>query len=228
VRKLPPQDAKKGLINKARRFVEGLEHDGELGHARWRLFAGETMRQRLFRPEALAQMPTPVGAHIEQLAAKAAHLDPIARSLYVDVKSYLVDNCLVKMDRMSMAVSLEVRVPLLDKEVVELAFQVPSHLKLQGGRTKVLLKQIAARHVPADCVYRPKEGFSIPIKNWLKAELHPLMEDLLDSDRLRSEGIFNAGVIAGLMEEHLNNKANHSHILWTLMVFQDWRRRWSV
>jgi asparagine synthase (glutamine-hydrolysing) len=228
VRTLPPQDAKKGLINKARRFVEGLKHDDELGHARWRLFAGEAMRQRLFRPEALAQMATPVGAHIEQLAAKAAHLDAIARSLYVDVKSYLVDNCLVKMDRMSMAVSLEVRVPLLDKEVVELAFQVPSHLKLQGGRTKVLLKQIAARHVPDTCIYRRKEGFSIPIKNWLKAELRPLMEDLLDSDRLRSEGIFNAGEIATLMEEHLNNKANHSHILWTLMVFQDWRRRWSV
>jgi asparagine synthase (glutamine-hydrolysing) len=228
VRALPPQDAKKGLINKARRFVEGLEHDDELGHARWRLFAGEATRQRLFRPEAFAQMPTPVGAHIEHLAAKAAHLDEVARGLYIDVKSYLVDNCLVKMDRMSMAVSLEVRVPLLDKEVVELAFQVPSYLKVQNGRTKMLLKKVAARHVPADCVYRPKEGFSIPIKNWLKAELRPLMDDLLDSDRLRSEGIFNAGFIAALMEEHLNNKANHSHILWTLMVFQDWRRRWSV
>lgn len=144
------------------------------------------------------------------------------------MKSYLVDNCLVKTDRMSMAVSLEVRVPLLDKEVVELAFQVPSRLKLQDGRTKVLLKQVAARHVPDDCIYRPKEGFSIPIKNWLKADLRPLMEDLLDSERLRSEGIFNTGVIATLIEEHLNNKANHSHILWTLMVFQDWRKRWNV
>ena len=86
---------------------------------------------------------------------------------------------------------------------------------------------MAARHVPAGCIYRPKEGFSIPIKNWIKSELRPLMEELLSYQRLRSEGVFNAATVARLMEEHLKNKANHSHILWTAMVFQDWRRRWS-
>lgn len=228
VRRLPPQEAKKGLINKARRFVEGLEHAEGLGHARWRLFTGEVMRHRLFRPEALSQMPTPVEAHIERLAARAAHLDDVARGLYIDVKSYLVDNCLVKVDRMSMAVSLEVRVPLLDKEIVELAFRVPSNLKVINGQTKVLLKRVAARHLPTECIYRPKEGFSIPIKNWLKAELRPLMEELLAPKRLNSEGIFDSDTVAALIQEHLANKANHSHILWTAMVFQDWRRRWKI
>ncbi|MEJ2083968.1 MAG: asparagine synthase C-terminal domain-containing protein, partial [Acidobacteriota bacterium] len=152
----------------------------------------------------------------------------VDRALYLDFKSYLVDNCLVKMDRMSMAVSLEARVPLLDKEVVELAFRVPSRLKVNSGKTKILLKRIASRHVPEECVYRPKEGFSIPIKTWLKAECRPLMEDLLSTDQLGAEGIFDASVAERLKQEHLSNRANHSHILWTMMVFQDWRRRWKV
>ncbi|MEJ2147343.1 MAG: asparagine synthase (glutamine-hydrolyzing) [Acidobacteriota bacterium] len=228
VRRLPPQEAKKGLVNKALRFVEGLEHDHSLGHARWRLFVGEAMRKQLFTPEALRQMPSPVDTHLTRLATRTEHLSDVDRALYLDFKSYLVDNCLVKMDRMSMAVSLEARVPLLDKEVVELAFRVPSRLKVNSGKTKILLKRIASRHVPEECVYRPKEGFSIPIKTWLKAECRPLMEDLLSTDQLGAEGIFDASVAERLKQEHLSNRANHSHILWTMMVFQDWRRRWKV
>src|SRR5690606_27231613 len=135
---------------------------------------------------------TPVGHHITRLAQQAAHRDPIDRALYIDVKSYLVDNCLVKMDRMSMANSLEARVPLLDKDLVELAFRMPSRLKVAQGRTKVLLKRVAARHVPRECIYRPKEGFSIPIQQWLKTDFRPLMEELLAPRRLAAEGLFDA------------------------------------
>lgn len=221
-----PKPAKKGLINKALRFVEGVRHPDSIGHARWRLFAGEAMRAQLFTPEAHQLMPTPAIGHILDLFEQAGERSTLNRRLYVDVKSYLVDNCLVKSDRMSMAVSLEARVPLLDKELVAMAFQIPDALKIAKGRTKVLLKKVAAKHVPNACVYRPKEGFSIPIKNWLKKELRPLMDDLLDRHTIQSQGLFNSTYVERLKQEHLSGIANHSHVIWSMMVFQAWRKRW--
>ncbi|MEM7504889.1 MAG: asparagine synthase (glutamine-hydrolyzing) [Pseudomonadota bacterium] len=228
IERLPPAEKKKGLLNKAKRFVEGLDHDPELLHTRWRLFAGESQRQALFSSDAKARMPTPIGDHILRYAARANGCDEVTQMLYIDVKSYLVDNCLVKMDRMSMACSLEARVPLLDKDVVDLAFRIPSELKIARGETKSLLKRVAAQHVPSACVYRPKEGFSIPIKQWLKTDFRPLMEELLAPTRLAAEGLFQPGTIERLKSEHLTGRANHSHILWAVMVFQDWRQRWQV
>jgi len=228
VRALPPRPQKKGWVNKARRFVEGVGHDARLGHARWRLFAGEALRHELFTPEALAAMDTPTGEHVLRRSAEAGERDDVDRALYVDVKSYLVDNCLVKVDRMSMACSLETRVPLLDHELVELAFRVPSGLKVGGGATKILLKRVAARHVPRECVYRPKQGFSIPIKQWLFGPLRPLTEELLDATRLRAEGLLRVETVERLKREHAAGRENHSHVLWALLVFQDWRRRWAA
>ncbi|MEX0741501.1 MAG: asparagine synthase C-terminal domain-containing protein, partial [Phycisphaeraceae bacterium] len=228
IRAMPPGLQKKGLRNKAKRFVEGFEHEDALGHARWRLFAGSATRRALFLPEALAQLSTPPGAHIERLFQQADGADALDQALYVDVKSYLTDNCLVKMDRMSMVASLEARVPLLDKELVALAFAVPAELKLAGGQTKPLLKSVAARHVPASCVYRPKEGFSVPIKHWLKTGFRPLMEAMLSPRRVREQGLFEPVVVERLKAEHLAGRANHSHVLWSLIVFHDWRERWGV
>jgi asparagine synthase (glutamine-hydrolysing) len=225
---LRPRPEKKGLVNKARRFVEGLGHDERLGHARWRLFAGSALRRELFAPEAFGALTTPVEAHVLALAAEAGARSELDRALYVDLKSYLSDNCLVKIDRMAMACSLEGRVPLLDPELIELAFHLPPELKLHRGRTKPLLKRVAARHVPADCVYRAKQGFSIPIKNWLDHELRPLVDDLLSPDRLRREGVFRVETVERLRREHGAGTANHSHVLWALLVFEDWRARWAV
>jgi asparagine synthase (glutamine-hydrolysing) len=228
VEALPPTAAKKGLVNKAKRFVAGASMDPALGHARWRLFLEDSERQRLFTPSAYAQLPTPVGAHIERLNDEAADVNARDRALYVDFSSYLVDNCLAKVDRMSMACSIEARVPLLDKEVVELAFQLPAEHKYTGSETKILLKRVAARHVPRQCVYRPKQGFSIPIKNWLKTEFRDLLEDSLSPQRIAADGLFEPAEISRLKEEHLANRANHSHVLWGLLVFQDWLTRWRV
>jgi asparagine synthase (glutamine-hydrolysing) len=228
VRALPPTAAKKGLINKAKRFVEGFDHDEHLGHARWRVFAGETTRSELFTAAALEAMHTPVGSHVAELRREAHGRDRRDQALYIDLRSYLVDNCLVKVDRMSMACSLETRVPLLDPELIELAFRMPSSLKYSMRRTKILLKRVASRHVPKECVYRPKQGFSIPIKNWLRGEFKPLVEDLLARDRIDREGIFEPEMVERLKREHQENRANHSHILWSLLVFQDWRERWGI
>jgi len=125
-----------------------------------------------------------------------------------------------------MAVSLEARVPYLDTELVELAFRMPDCFKVADGETKVLLKQVASHHVPRECIYRPKEGFSIPIKNWLNMDLRPKMEELLNPEKLANQGLFNPETVNRLKLEHRSGMANHSHILWSLMVFQAWSNRW--
>jgi asparagine synthase (glutamine-hydrolysing) len=225
---LPPTSAKKGFVNKARRFIQGARLEPDWGHARWRVFCDEALRARLFTEDARRALKTPVGAHILALRERAQDQDRRDQALYVDFSSYLADNCLAKVDRMSMACSIEARVPLLDRELVELAFRVPPDLKYDRRHSKILLKRIAARRLPRDCVYRPKEGFSIPIKNWLREEFRGLVEHHLDSTRLRAQGIFESAVVARLWQEHLANRANHSHILWSLLVFQQWRERWNV
>jgi asparagine synthase (glutamine-hydrolysing) len=225
---MPPTAAKKGLVNKGRRFIEGARLDADWGHARWRVFCDEALRTRLFTEDTRRALVTPVGAHILALRERAKDRDPRDQALYVDFSSYLVDNCLAKVDRMSMACSIEARVPLLDRELVELAFRVPPALKYDRRHSKILLKRIAARRLPRDCVYRPKEGFSIPIKNWLREEFRGLVEHHLDSARLREQGLFEPAVVERLWQEHLGNRANHSHILWSLLVFQQWHERWSV
>lgn len=225
---LKPRSAKKGPVNMARRFVQGFDADTTLGHARWRLFAAADQLERLFGADARAALETPVNEHIVSLAQRADGRSPLDTALYVDVKSYLSDNILVKVDRMSMACSLEARVPYLDHDLVELAFRMPERFKVHRRQTKVLLKKVAARHLPHDCVYRAKQGFSIPIKTWLGNEFRPLLDEHLSQRRIVDDGLFDAAEIERLKGEHFAGRENHSHVLWTLLVFQDWRRRWGV
>jgi asparagine synthase (glutamine-hydrolysing) len=226
VARLRPRSEKKGLINKARRFVEGAAEQSAMGHCRWRMFLSDAIRTRLFTPDAMREFEKPAEQHILDLFGEAGDRSEVDKALYVDTKSYLCDNILTKVDRMSMAVSLEARVPLLDRNLVELAFSVPAELKVAGSNTKVLLKQVAARYVPRNCVYREKEGFSIPIKTWLGTQFRPIMEDLLDKKRIHDAGLFQADTIEELKTEHLIGIANHSHLLWSLIVFEAWRDRW--
>lgn len=228
VHRLKPQKKKKGMINKAKRFVEGASLPESLAHSRWRLFLNQHQRQQLLTHEAQQLMPTSVEDHIVKLFEKTKVRNEIDQWLYVDLKSYLCDNILVKVDRMSMACSLEARVPFLDHELVEMAFQMPPHYKLFNRKTKYLLKKIAAKKIPHDCVFRQKEGFSIPMKQWLSTEFRPLLEEHLAPQQIKQEGIFQVQKINQLKNEHFSGKANHSHILWMLLVFQDWRKRWKV
>ncbi len=223
---LPPTEKKKGLINKLKRFIEGGACPPELAHTRWRMFINQQLREQLFTPQALSQCHQPVGQHINDLFAQSGPRGELNQGLYVDVKSYLCDNILTKVDRMSMAVSLETRVPYLDKDLVSLAFQVPERFKLERGSTKAILKRVAARKIPRECVYRPKEGFSIPIKHWLKTEFSPLMHALLNKQTIEADGLFSWPLIQRLQDEHQRGSHNHSHILWALIVLHDWRRRW--
>ena len=151
--------------------------------------------------------------------------DPLDRALYVDVKTYLVDDILTKVDKMSMAVSLEARVPLLDHRLLEFAATVPSSLKLRNGRSKSLLKRYLERRVPKAIVDRPKQGFEAPIGRWLRGPLAPLVDDLLLERRFRERGIFDHAVVARLWHEHREGARDHRHRLWSLMMLELWFRQ---
>ncbi|MGE3508406.1 MAG: asparagine synthase (glutamine-hydrolyzing) [Vicinamibacterales bacterium] len=155
---------------------------------------------------------------------RCASGDPVTRALYVDLKTYLPDDILVKVDRMSMAVSLEAREPLLDHELVTLAASVPTALKLRRGRGKYLLRRLLARRLPAAIVNRPKQGFAVPIAAWLRGPLKPVVDDLLLGSRFAGRGIFDVPVVRRLWREHADGSGDHRHRLWSLIMLELWFR----
>jgi asparagine synthase (glutamine-hydrolysing) len=143
------------------------------------------------------------------------------------VNTYLVDDIMTKVDRMSMAVSLEAREPLLDHRLLEFAAQVPSGLKLKNGRGKHLLRRVLERRLPKTLVDRPKQGFAAPIGQWLRGPLSPLVNDLLLDGRFRTRGIFDSSYVARLWREHRSNRQDHCHRLWSLMMLELWFRQFA-
>ena len=226
IRGLRPRSAKKGLVNRAIRFVEGLDRPASVGHAKWRMYLNAAQARGLFTDDAWAAASAPLDRHLADMLDGVKPPAGIDRALRADYASFLADDILVKLDRSSMATSLEARVPYLDKEVVELAFRMPPSIKIRGGTGKWVLKQAAARHLPREIVQRPKEGFSAPIKQWLCGRGRPLMEDLLDERRLAAAGLFHPDRLRALKREHLDGRRNHAHLLWSLMIFQAWEQRW--
>lgn len=222
---VPPQAAKKGLINKVKRFTEGAALPAALQHTRWMTFMTDQDKRVLYQPDLHSAIngTTPT-AMITNYFQRVAHADPLAQQQYVDVKTYLAENILTKVDRMSMAASIEARVPLLDHRIVEFALNLPPHLKMQHGQTKVLLRKVMAERLPATILTKPKQGFSIPLKHWLCGPLRPLMADLLSAQSIHNRGCFQPEPIRQWMAEHLAGRANHSHRLWGLMVFELWQR----
>ena len=220
----PPSERKKGLVNKLKRFTAGLvEAPAEIEHYRWMTYLSPAAKQRLYTPALRAALAdADVYRPVRESLRSAGTDDLLNRQLYTDLGIYLADDILVKVDRMSMATSLETRAPFLDVDVMELAFSMPGHLKIRGGERKYVLKRAMANILPPSILRRSKEGFSIPMKNWLKQDLAPLVHDLLSPERVSRRGWVEPRAVAARIDAHAAGRENHAHVLFSLMVLERW------
>ena len=173
-----------------------------------------------------AEQGSPVSGESGAVAPFDLALDPAApdalRMMYCDAVSYLPDDILCKVDRASMAVSLEVHCPFLDHRVAELAARIPIEMKIRGGTGKQILRQMLYREAPRALFERPKAGFGIPVGEWIKGPLRDWAENLLDARRLRSEGWLDAARVEQRWREHLSGERDSTGALWSVLMFEAW------
>jgi asparagine synthase (glutamine-hydrolysing) len=220
VRRLPVSHANMSLDFRAKRFILAADRPLAERHHAW-LGAGAAS---LLRPD-LTNGHSPFDMLDEHVRHTTTY-DRLSQVLYLDMKMYLEGDILTKVDRASMACSLEVRVPLLNKRLVDLIAPLPIELKLRGWTRKYLLRRALAGRLPPEIIRRPKKGFSFPVARWLRAELRPLVLDLLSEDRLRRQGLFDAAQISKLLQDHFEGRADNRKVVWTLLVFQLWHERY--
>jgi asparagine synthase (glutamine-hydrolysing) len=146
--------------------------------------------------------------------------------LWLDLVGYLPDDILVKLDRASMAMSLETRVPFLDRAVLDLAWRLPLEAKVHGSETKRVLRTVLHRHVPAALVDRPKMGFGVPIGSWLRGPLRPWAEDLLGRPRLDAQGVLDPEPVRRAWDAHQSGRLDLGYALWDVLMLEGWLDRW--
>ena len=212
---------------RGKNFLRHVARDGQGRYVDSVTFFHADERQALLSPE----LQRGIGAwdserYFAQGFERFRHLPEKAQLMAFDFETYLPEDCLVKVDRMSMAHSIESRVPLLDHLVVEFAASLPASMKMPGGRLKHLLKELAFSFVPRELLDRPKQGFGVPVGHWFRGELREAFGDILGSPLTRQRGYFNDGFINRILTEHLNGKRDHSSRLWQLLVFELWHRQY--
>lgn len=195
------------------RFVDSLSYFGADAK---RSLLGEAIKRDLNGHNS--------SAAFENLFAEPRSADQIERLLYLDSKTYLPGDILTKVDRMSMAHSIEARVPLLDHELIEFVETIPSNFKLRGQTTKHILKQAMADLIPKEIVHRPKMGFGVPLRKWLNNELRELLYDTLTDRRARERGLLNPRAVLALLDEHARGRRDNSLHLWGLLNLELWHR----
>lgn len=228
VRRLPVSRANISLDFKAKRFISGAGHPPEIRNQIWLgSFSG---------PEALAVLSRDVRESLARTdlfdvarehMRRAPASDPLGKLQYVDLKMYLQDCILVKVDRASMACSLEVRAPMLDHRFVELVAGLPTSWKLRRLRTKHIFKRAMRPWLPRGIVDRPKKGFGIPVAEWLRGPLKGMMLDLLAPARLIGQGILDPAAVGRMVEDHLEGRRDNRKPIWTLLMLQLWMENWG-
>jgi asparagine synthase (glutamine-hydrolysing) len=225
VGRMPVDHGNISLDFKLKQFLRGASEPLALAHQRWiGSFSGEEISRLL--------VGDPAGGfdveaeHLARARSLAPGADSLTRSLALYQDTYLPDDILAKVDRASMACSLEVRAPFLDTGLVDRIETLPSVYKYGRGQTKRLLKRAASGRLPASILQRPKKGFGIPVARWLRGELSPLLDRMLSPSRLERQGLFRTDEVARWVLEHKSGVRDHRKPLWTLLIFQLWHDFW--
>ena len=206
---------------KLARSLQGVEAAGLI-----ELYALE--RSRVDAPTRLVPGAQRLPDLVDQPDCWPQGVDPEQTMMFLDLAGYLPDNNLVKVDRASMSVGLEIRSPLLDHRVVELAFRLPLAMRLGQDRGKLVLWRLLERHVPRALFERRKQGFGVPVGSWLRGPLRDWAEGLLDERRLREDGLLDADAVEAVWAQHMVQGRNRSQLLWHLLMFQAWREFWRT
>ncbi len=223
---LPDRPQKKGVINMLKRYLQGARLPEAGAHLRWQFFGGPAQDRVLFTSEFLGRInPAPFRQVAEYLARCDAR-DVVNRELYLDTRFMMTDSVLMKVDKMSMASSLEIRVPLLDHVLVEFLASLPGDWKLKGFRTKHLFRAALKGILPDSIIERGKQGYSLPVKNLLRTDFKEWMIGLLHESPVLKRCVREAA-IDRLIAEHLALKHNHNHVLWALMNVAIWDAKFS-
>ncbi|HHO48759.1 MAG TPA: asparagine synthase (glutamine-hydrolyzing) [Desulfobacteraceae bacterium] len=221
---LPDQPQKKGMVNMLKRFVEGANLDPSGSHLRWQYFLNEGLEQNLFSEMMKGRITRDPFRQVRDYAGKCDAEDQVNREIYLDMRFMMTDSVLMKVDRMSMASSLEIRVPLLDHVLVEFLAALPGDWKLKGMQTKHIFRAALADLLPDSVVNRGKQGYSLPVKHLLRDELKGYMQELLNDSPIIRESL-DVGYVNLLIDEHCSLKHNHNHILWALINTAIWHNR---
>ncbi|HEV8722973.1 MAG TPA: asparagine synthase (glutamine-hydrolyzing) [Candidatus Binatia bacterium] len=212
---------------KLKQFLKGDGASAETRFFLWRGAFGNNEKNDLLTPDIRRELAGhDAYEDVDRYIRESGLTKELERILYLAMKLYLQDNNLVTVDRASMANGLEVRCPLLDKDVVEFVCRLPMNYKLNGFTTKYLLKRSAAGMLPRNIIYRQKRGFGIPLAKWLTTELKDFMLDYLSEERIRKQGIFHYPSVKKLIDEQFAKTNDHREPLWTLLVFQTWYERY--
>jgi asparagine synthase (glutamine-hydrolysing) len=223
VHRLPVNTKNLSFDYKARRFIAAADYDDVARHHIWFGSFTPADQESLLTDEVKRRSDGDIYREARRLLSEECDAtETVERMQSLDTRLYLAEDILTKVDRASMAVSLEVRAPFLDPRVAEYAASLPVDYKLRGRISKYILKRAAQPLLPAFVTKRSKKGFGMPVAEWLKKELRPLARDLLSPARLRKNGLFNADYVARLQDEHERGVANHRKLLWTLLMFELW------
>lgn len=218
--RLPVSNEKISFEYKLKRFLQGSLLSPELAHVYWNGTFTEAQKVQFFRYAS----KRPLAAVLEQIK----DYSNLQGFLDFDQRYYLPDDILYKVDRISMAHSLEVRPPFLDPRLVDFAASLPPQFKLRGGTSKYVLRRLMENKLPLAVLRRPKVGFDIPVHEWFRGALRPFLLDTLSQDAVASSGLFCWPTVERMLQEHLEKRANLGYHLWGLMTLLIWMKRWKI
>jgi len=224
---LPVSDNNISFDFKVKKFLSGIGYPDGIRNSVWLGSFSFPDIERVVSPEVLKEFDrTGLTEEIGSYEKAFPFKDSMTLLQYLDLKLYLQESILVKVDRASMASSLEVRAPFLDYELVEFVTGLPPGLKLKGLTSKYILKKAMKNLLPNEVIQRKKKGFGVPIAKWVKGPLKELFEDLLSPDRIKREGFLNPEYVTSLLQDHLHNTKDNRKQLWTLLVWELWLNRY--